>query len=190
MLGLSHLRLLVHSTLLWLAWDFPLTLSDCSFEDKYPELGHNETVVLAFYTMWIGFEMGTTILETPIRKDMLFHHIFTIICVLVGWQQSAQCPTYAIVRATLLCEPAVDLYFLFKNTQVHAVTDTLLFVLFPYTRTYLMFYNVVYPLLFESAVNTDAPSQFMGAGVVMLIYGMQWMWSIKIIKGGLAKLIK
>lgn len=190
MLGLSHLRLLVHGTLLWLAWDFPLTLSDCSFEDKYPELGHNETVVLAFYTMWIGFEMGTTILETPIRKDMLFHHVFTIICVLVGWQQSAQCPAYAIVRATLLCEPAVDLYFLFKNTQVHAVTDTLLFVLFPYTRTYLMFYNVVYPLLFESAVNTDATSQLIGSGVVLLIYGMQWMWSIKIIKGGLAKLIK
>jgi hypothetical protein len=165
-------------------------LSDCHFTDKYPRLHPEETVVVAFYTLWIGFEMGTTIMETPIKKDMLFHHIFTIICVLVGWHQSAQCPMYAIVRATLLCEPAVDLFFLFKNTRVHVVTDGMLFVLFPYTRAYLMFYNVVYPLLFESALNTNATSQCIGAGVLLLIYGMQWMWSVKIIKGGLVKLIR
>lgn len=184
-------RLLVHSALLAMAWNHPLTLLDCTLDgnNRCPQLPYAPTLVLACYTMWIGFELGTTIMESPIRKDMLFHHLFTVVAVIVAWQQSVECIGYGIVRSTLLCEPFVDLYFLFKNSRLHAVTDTLLFVSFPFTRIYGMYLSVVQPILFDSVIDWGTRTQSATFVVIMLIYGMQWMWSYKIVRGGIAKLM-
>jgi hypothetical protein len=184
---LSLFRLFVHTAMLSMAWELPLSTADCG---PYQALQGPQTLVFAVYTMWIGFELGTTIMEKTVRKDMLIHHIFTVFAVLVAWQQSITCVGYAIVRSTLLCEPFVDLYFIFKNTRAHVVTDILLFLSFPYTRLVLMFQTVTYPLMFKDAIDASNRSQFMGAVVVMFIYGMQWMWAYKIVKGGIEKLNK
>ena len=53
-----------------------------------------------------------------------------------------------------------------------------------------MFQTVTYPLMFKDAIDASNRSQFMGAVVVMFIYGMQWMWAYKIVKGGIEKLTR
>ena len=183
---LSVFRLAIHTTLLVLMWNHPLTLEHCaSAATLDPEI----TFMLVLYTIWMGFELGTTVTQTDFRKDMLLHHVFTIIGVLVGWKMQLVCSTYAIVRTTILCEPFVDLYFIFKDTKpLNIVTDTLMFLTFPYTRVVLMFVSVIKPILFNNVLDSR-PTTVVGIIFTFMLYGMQCMWSFKVVRGGLSKLI-
>jgi len=179
-------RLFTHSTLLALMWDNPTTMEHCSTNQTDPKF----TFMLALYTAWIGFELGTTVTQkADMRKDILFHHIFTVIAVIISWKMQIACSAYATVRATMLCEPFVNLYFIFKDTKpVNIVTDTLMFITFPYTRVVLMFGTVVKPIVFNNVLDFN-PATMVAMFFGVMLYGLQCMWSWKIIKGGISRLV-
>ena len=181
---LSIVRFFVHSTLLLLAWDHPADIDTaCVLGDDGQRAVMPQRIqfVFAAYTCWIGFELGTSVLSKTLRFDMIVHHVFTIVAVLNAWQFGMICIGYSVVRATLLCEPLVDLYFIFKNVRhVHHITDVCFVGGFLYTRLVFLAKSCIIPLLWHFNTVISHRSEFIGVACVTLLYVMQWMWATKI----------
>ena len=174
----------IHSLLLFLAWDHPADIhSACvlTSDGQHPVMSMHTQFIFAAYTCWIGCELGTSLLNKTFRIDMVLHHVFTIIAVLNAWRHGMECIGYSVVRATLLCEPLVDLYFMFKNVSfMHHITDGLFVCGFLYTRLIVLANSCVIPLLFQTKMVVKGGFEFIGVGCVALLYFMQWMWAAKI----------
>ncbi len=192
MLSLENIRMLVHTLLFLSVWSHPLSAGQCLAQ---PPLDEHRVAVFAAYTMWIGFELGTCILSKKPRLDMLVHHALTSVCVLIAWSQSLTCLGYVTVRSTLLCEPVVDFYFAFKNSEnprLKLAAETMMTILFPFTRIVLMSCTVMLPTLwhYASIFRVSSLMHLVSSLGLMALFSLQIMWTRKIYRGVRAKYLE